>query len=62
MAKTEGKYWDEIPSKITSTGTDCAMMGCKRQLSLKEPTEKNQQVKKQKIDKVSVLVNIYGRS
>ena len=45
MAKKEGKYWDEITSiisKITSAGTDCAMMGRKRQSSLKEQTEKNQ--------------------
>ena len=63
--KKGGKYWDEITSitsKITSTGTDCAMMGRKRQSSLKEPTEKNQQAKKQMTDKVSVLVNVYGRS
>ena len=40
--KNEGKYWDKITSvtsKITSTGTDSGMMGCKRQSSLKEPTE-----------------------
>ena len=40
--KKEGKYWDKvtsITSKVTSTGTDCAMMGRKRQSSLKEPTE-----------------------
>ena len=35
MVKKEGKHWD----KVTSTGTECATMGRKRQSFLKEATE-----------------------